>query len=95
MTSRYITLQGHKLSLNQFAVKYHFSYTTARRYFDQGLRDQQLLDQLLKIKYATFAFHGHLFSSMRDAAHFYNIPYTTFRRHLGNGTLTQLIKNKD
>lgn len=89
-----ITLHGRTYTLNEFCKLYEFSYSTAYRKYQQGLRDEKLFDALAEGKFSKYVVLGKPFRTLKEAANHFSIPYTTFLRKYKNGTLSNYLHNK-
>lgn len=87
-----VSLDGKTYSLHELAKKYKLSYTSLWRFYQQGFRNEQLLDLALEHRRPTFRFAGMDFSSIMQAARYFEISDQTIRRYLRDGRLHELEK---
>lgn len=88
---RVIFVDGVAYSVKKFSDKFDFSSTKVVRYYDEGLRGQELLK---KLEESRLTYGGKTFKSKLQAAQYFGIPPTTFYRYDKDGDLEKLIKRK-
>lgn len=86
-----IVIDGVTYSVTSFCRKYGFSESKANKLYSQGYDGKRLLD---KLSQEQLTINGQKFKSKLQAAKHYNIPPTTFYRHLKNGDIDKMIKRK-
>lgn len=88
--NHYVNIDGHIYSLYKFAQHYHLSYSKATRYYQQGLRDQELLDRLQQPSGVIIG--DHYFKNLVAAAKYYGVPISTIYERYHSGLRnTELI----
>ena len=88
---RAIRLSGDVYSIASFSKEFGYPYTKVLSLYDQGYRDQELVD---KLKSEQLVIAANTFKSLLQASQYYGIPPTTFYRYAKKGKLKKLIKRK-
>lgn len=92
--TKFVIVNHKSYSLRGLASKYNLIPSTVSRLYKKGFRDAELLQQAKKSTRKSIVINGKTFSSKRAAAIYYQIPYTTFFRHLKNGDLEEKLELK-
>ncbi len=84
-----VIIKNKIYSLREFAEKFDLSYTTVRRYYKQGYRNQSLLSVVSQKKRTSVVLNGVEYDNAFQASKRLKIPKSTFYRHLNNNKALQ------
>lgn len=94
MANKHVTYIDNKpYTLTQLAKAFSISYTTVRRWYKKGYRDEQLLQKSLKSKQPTVKIGNKEFNNRLDASKALGISKSTFYRQSQKGTVNLVLKS--
>lgn len=74
-------------SCSSFAKTFNIPYQRVIRLYDEGYRDEQLLEKARELITKPIIINDHKFYSLKQIAEHYQIPLSSFYRKLNQGTL--------
>lgn len=94
MANKHVTyIDNEPYTLTQLAKRFNISYTTIRRWYKKGYRNEQLLQKSLKSKRPIVKIGNKEFNNRLDASKALGVSKSTFYRQSQKGTLNLILNN--